>query len=300
MALTSVFYDGVVTESDRAKNLAGAPEYGVYGVSDFAVKAHPSIPYAVLVTKGKAHGHGVTDTAVDDQVVQCASLASGTRWDLIAVRRNWQPLLGGPSELVVIQAGDIAEIPAARKNDPGVEDDQPIALVKWVGGLSAPQQFIDLRLWPSAGGMFAVSDLVRTYLKRIGTRVKIAGTIWSNEIGANDSVAWINEFGSGPWINLEMPGGWVSHGICKARLIHGGAFIQVAVDARYASGSSIAEGWIIANLPAGLRPLEGTFVPGTTNSYNSGTFYIVSAAGISVGPRPIGTIVQLNGIAPMR
>ncbi|GAP53952.1 hypothetical protein AHiyo6_05170 [Arthrobacter sp. Hiyo6] len=147
------------------------------------------------MTAGKAHGHGVTDEAAIDEVVQCDTLASGTRWDLIAVRRNWQPSLGGPSTLVAIQAGTTAEIPAARKVGPGVEDDQPIALVKWVGGLSAPQQIIDLRVWPAAGGMVAADDIARTYLDQIGTRVKIGSNTWSYEILANDIPGWVNEDG---------------------------------------------------------------------------------------------------------
>lgn len=197
MALTSVFYDGVVTETDRAKNLAGTPEYGVYGPDDFKVTAHPSIPYAVLVKAGRAHGHGVTDTAATDQVVQCASLASGVRWDLIVVRRNWQPALGGPSTLAVVQAGTTAQIPPARKVGAGVEDDQPIALVKWQGGTSAPVQFIDLRVWTGNGGLFAKDDLVRTYLGTVGTEVNIAGTVWACQLGANTLPEWVRTSESG-------------------------------------------------------------------------------------------------------
>lgn len=190
MALTSVFYDGPVTETDRAKNRGGVPDYGVYGVGDFEVKAHPSIPYAVLVTAGRAHGFGVTDEAAIDQVVQCDTLASGTRWDLIVVRRNWQPALGGPSTLVAIPAGTTAAIPAARKVGPGVEDDQPIALVKWTGGLSAPAQIIDLRIWASNGALYARDELVLTYLTGIGTEINVNGVLWRSVIGANNIVSW--------------------------------------------------------------------------------------------------------------
>ena len=209
MALTSVFYDGVVTETDRAKNRTGSADYGVYGVGDFEVKAHPSIPYNVLVKAGRAHGHGVTDTAAGDQVVPCNTLASGTRWDLIVVRRNWQPALGGPSTLVAISGGTTAAIPGARKVGPGVEDDQPIALVKWQGGLSAPAQIIDLRVWSSNGGLYAKDDLVRSYLDKVGTEVTIGGASWTYKLGQNDVPGWEKSIpaqvkvsgGSGtPWI----------------------------------------------------------------------------------------------------
>ncbi|MDN4644916.1 hypothetical protein [Arthrobacter sp. PsM3] len=206
MALTSVFYDGVVTETDRAKNRTGAPDYGVYGVGDFEVTAHPSIPYAVLSKAGRAHGHGVTDTAGTDQVVQCGTLASGTRWDLIVVRRNWQNSLGGPSTLVAIPGGTTMEIPAARKIGPGVEDDQPIALVQWQGGLSAPAKIVDLRVWAGNGALFAKDDLVKTYMTKPGTEININGTVWAYQIGASSTLGWsqvsyygaIPLFGAGP------------------------------------------------------------------------------------------------------
>lgn len=191
MALTSVFYDGFVTETDRAKNRGGVPDYGVYGVADFEVAAHPSIPYAVLVKAGRAQGFGVTDTAASDQIIQCDTIAAGVRWDLIVVRRNWQPSLGGPSTLMAIQAGVNPEIPPSRKVGPGVEDDQPLALVKWQGGLSTPAQIIDLRVWAGDGGMFAKSELVRTYLTQIGAEINIGGVLWRLAIGANDTPSWV-------------------------------------------------------------------------------------------------------------
>lgn len=190
MALTSVFYDGIVTETDWAKNRAGVPDYGVYGVDDFRVTAHPSIGYAVLVKAGKAHGFGVTDTAATDQVVQCATISSGTRWDLITVRRNWQPALGGPSTLAAVTGGTKMEIPAGRKVGPGIEDDQPLALVKWKAGQISPDTIIDLRAWTSNGGLYAKDDLVRSYLTGIGTHLNINGVNWVRTLGANDVPEW--------------------------------------------------------------------------------------------------------------
>jgi hypothetical protein len=195
MALTSVFYDGIVTETDRAKNRAGSPSYGVYGPEDFEVTAHPSIPFAVLVKAGRAFGHGVTDIAIEDQVVNCTPLAgpSTLRWDLIVVRRNWQPALGGPSTLESIQVGTFPVVPESpmRKVGPGVEDDQPIALVQWNGGTSAPFQILDLRLWTGdGGGLVAVEDLVRTFVKDVGTRVHINGADWVYRPGDNNVPEW--------------------------------------------------------------------------------------------------------------
>lgn len=246
MALTSVFYDGPVTETDRAKNLAGSPEYGVYGVDDFRVTAHPSIPYAVLVKAGKAHGHGVTDTATVDQVVQCPSLASGTRWDLIVVRRNWQPASGGPSTLAVVDAGSAPQIPPARKVGPGVEDDQPLFLVKWQGGTSAPVQFIDLRVWAGNGSLIAKDDLVRSYLDTVGTEVSINGVVWSYQVGANEIPAWVKvaEVGRVPVFGpgLALAGGaptgthYLIQSGTQAVKPDGAGFAQIALPKAFPNG----------------------------------------------------------------
>lgn len=196
MALTSVFYDGPVTETDRAKNRAGTPDYGVYGVNDFKVTAHPSIPFAVLVKAGRAHGHGVTDLAEIDQVVQCPTLsgAGAVRWDLIAVRRDWQPLLGGPSTLVVISAGASPTIPAARKVGPGVQDDQPLFLVKWQGGTSAPVEFVDLRCWAATGGAVIADYRARGYLGKPGASVLLAGVQWHYAPTGNGVWDWVEGY----------------------------------------------------------------------------------------------------------
>lgn len=302
MPLISTYYDGPVTESDRAKNPAGRAEYGVYGNEDFRVVAHPSIPYAVLVKKGRAHGHGVTDEATVDQVVNCPSLTSGVRWDLIVVRRNWQPELGGPSTLEAIEAGNEARIPAERKVGPGVEDDQPIALVKWQGGVSAPVEFRDLRVWSNNAGMFAVDPLARQYLAKIGTRVKIAGEVWSYERLSATETDWVNEDGSGPWVDLTLEPGWANNGgsRARARTMGRGSFIQVQADVRYTNGPAIYEGWTIAKFPGGMIPKEHTFVPGTTNGYRSGAVYSVYAGGIAVGPFPAGVTCQLGGVGVLK
>lgn len=207
MALTSVFYDGPSTDTDRAKNRAGEPDYGVYGADDFQVIPNGSVPFSVKVRAGRAHGWGVTDTAATDQTIMCDAPANGvTRWDLIAVRRNWQPLLGGPSTLVAIKGGAFTDIPADRKVGPGIEDDQPIALVGWKGGQSAPFQIIDLRCWAHNGGMEVVSEIAFEYLGAPGACVKFGQDTYRFTHEGNGVWGW------NPDIALQMdqvPPGYV-------------------------------------------------------------------------------------------
>lgn len=169
MAQESKYFRGVVTDADRAQNRAGAPDYGVQGESDFKVSTQPAIPYIVVVAKGKAHVHGVTDTAVDNENVQCGTLASGIRRDLIVVRRNWGPVGGGKSTLVAIPGAAFTDIPAGRKKTPGVEDDQPIVFVCWKGGQNAPFQITDLRTFAANGGIQILSEISFEHLAKPGT-----------------------------------------------------------------------------------------------------------------------------------
>ena len=300
MALTSVFYDGPVTESDQARNLAGVPEYGVYGPDDFKVTAHPSIPFAVLVKAGRAHGCKVTDTAAEDQVVQCETLPSngGVRWDLIAVHRDWQPLNGGPSELIALQAGSSPAIPPTRQNIPGDKDDQPLFLVKWQGGVSAPVDFIDLRCWAGNGSVIAKDDLALGYLARLGTRVKIGAKMWSRELDANGSEMWVNEDGEGPWMDLTAANGWAFvPGTGKCRRVARGALLQINMEATYrgTAGTPQPE-WGVATLPAGTAPSITQLITGyTDNNRRPGNYWVTSAGTIKYSDGNTGNVVKLSG-----
>jgi hypothetical protein len=214
MAINSVFYDGVVTEVGWAKAHPhiGSSEYGVHGPGDFKVTAHPSTPFAVNVAPGNAWGYGVYDESGSIATVTCDAPAAGTtRWDLIAIRRNWQPAAGGPSAIIKVNGATTKAIPAGRENNPGVLDDQPLYLVQWTAGQTQPTALVDLRCWASNGGVFAKDDLVRTYLSAVGTRVKIGSTTWSMALGVNDIMGWVKE--TVPGAKVYTASGWVNGAI---------------------------------------------------------------------------------------
>jgi hypothetical protein len=309
VTITSTFYDtsagvpaSLVTEIKWAKAHPhiGAAHYGVDGPTDFAVSAHPSTPYAVNVEAGKAWGRGVFDESTAVETVTCDAPTSGTRWDLICLRRNWAPSAGGPTSVTSVAGGTLKAIPGDRQNTPGSLDDQPLALVQWTYGQTQPTSIVDLRCWAGNGGVLAKDQLALSYLGQIGAAVKIGADHWSYELGANDIPGWVNEDGSGPWTALTLASHWVSNGIASARTVGRGAFLHVAIDARYTLGSAISEGMIITSLPVGMRPVDRVFVPGTTNTYHNGTVYSVHAGGVAVGPFPVGVVCQLNGIAPLK
>lgn len=207
MAIVSTFYDtsagvpaSLVTETDWAlAHPQIGSTYGVDGVGDFKVTAHPSTPLAVNIAAGTAWGHGVLDISSATETVVCSAPAAGTsRYDLICLRRDWTPSVGGPTTVTKVEGGSTKAIPAGRENEPGTLDDQPLALVLWTAGQTQPTQIIDLRCWPGDGGVLAVDALARDYLTRIGTKVNIGGVIWQYTIGSGDVLSWtrVSEVGA--------------------------------------------------------------------------------------------------------
>ncbi|MDR6794363.1 hypothetical protein J2X12_002900 [Pseudarthrobacter oxydans] len=192
MAFTSIGYDGSVNERQWAELVpsVGSSTYGVKGAGDLKVTAVPGQPLTVAIAAGSGWGHGVLDTETANTTVACEAITSGVRWDLIALRRDWQPLAGGPTSIVAITGTTEKALPS-RNMEPGVIDDQPLALVQWTAGQTQPTTIIDLRCWAGNGGLVAMDQLALTYLDKIGSSVTIAGVEWNLVIGANDTPAWV-------------------------------------------------------------------------------------------------------------
>ena len=211
MAITSVGYDGQVTEVQWAKMIdsVGSSKYGVGGVNDWKVAAHPTIDKGVNVPPGVGWGRGVYDVTDSTYAVACPGLASGTRWDLIVAKRNWNGT-GGATTFDVIAGTSVKQIPAYT-NDPGNVDYQPLALVQWTGGQTKPTAIVDLRAWVGPGGLVAKDEMVLQYLNTLGTTITIGDTVWQSTLGLNDTVGWTRAqvFGRVPvfGVGKELVGG---------------------------------------------------------------------------------------------
>lgn len=149
MAITSVGYDGTISEAQWANlsTVLGA-DYGVIGHTSFRTTAVVGQDRTVAISTGTGFGWGVRDTSDAQVTLQLGTISTGTRWDLIALRRNWQPT-GGTSSFVVVPGTTAAAIPAARLLNPGVQADQPIALVQVTAGQTTPTGIMDLRCFAS-------------------------------------------------------------------------------------------------------------------------------------------------------
>lgn len=196
MAITSVGYDGVVNETQWASMIkkVGAAEYGVVGQDDWKVTAVAGADRTIQIAPGKGWGHGVYDESTAVTAIQLDPLASGVRYDLIVMRRDWTGT-GGLSTFAKVTGTSAVQIPTARVTGPGVIDEQPIALVQVVGGQSVPGVIRDLRCWAGNGGMTIWHDLCLSYLTTVGTTVTDMGNgkKYQRKIGLDGTLYWANE-----------------------------------------------------------------------------------------------------------
>lgn len=189
MAITSVGYERAITYSELGElgRHAGV-SYSVVGMDAFAVSAG-SGDRVLNVQPGVASGQFIVDSS--DAVVNLtgAPVATGDRWDLVVLRRNWT---AKTSTIVLIQGSATQALPT-RSTNPGVQDDHPIALVRFSAGQTAVQQVIDLRVWAGDGGCFAKHRMVRDFLTRIGTRVYIVDRTYVLTISSAGALAWVTD-----------------------------------------------------------------------------------------------------------
>jgi len=249
MTITSIGYAGTVDYDDWSILVARAgSEYGILGAQSFEATAG-SGDRAVAISAGEAIGHGIRDLSDDTVTVTGTPVSSGSRWDLIALRRDWE---AGESTIVIIPGSASRAIPGApgRKTDPAVtQDDQPLWLVRFAAGQTAVQEFVDLRLWVGAGGLVARHVMVRDYLNRVGTMVMIQGAAWVLDFNSSGLPAWnassIAPSGSlVPFAGTAAPPGWL---LCEGQAVSRTTYASLfaVLGTRYGAG----DGSTTFNLP---------------------------------------------------
>lgn len=193
MAITSVGYDGTVSEVQWAKMIpsVGSSTYGVVGVTDWKVSVHPTLDKGINIAAGTGYGHGVYDVSDSISTVTGASLASGTRYDLVVARRDWTGA-GGVTTFRIV-TGTASRTMPTRANTPGSIDEQPIALVRFDAGQTKAAEIIDLRCWSGPGGASALDEMALGYLAEPGARVVINGDDWFCGTTANGT-AWVKNY----------------------------------------------------------------------------------------------------------
>lgn len=192
----SLGYDGTVSETQIARMAHNfGADYAVEGAADWKVTAVAGQDRTVAIAPGTGYGHFVRDTTDSIATIQLATITSGTRWDLIVCRRDWQPP-GGVSTFEKVQGTSSKVIPSGRLVGPGVKDDQPLALVQVTAGQTLPTAIVDLRTWPSK--VITASDLLALPNAALGTEAVVSGTRYRRELDNTNNLAWVIA-GVGQW-----------------------------------------------------------------------------------------------------
>lgn len=187
---TSVGYEGTVDEPDFSElmSAAGGRQYGVTNESSWKATAGPG-DREVKLLAGAGFGYGVRDRTTAPVSLFLDAAASGSRWDLVVVRRDWQ---ANESTFDVVE-GSSAKMLPTRETDHSVQkDDQPVALVRVQAGRSDVAEIIDLRVWGGDGGSTAQDDLVLQFLNRLGTQVRIGVRQWARVLNSVGNPTWID------------------------------------------------------------------------------------------------------------
>jgi len=200
VAITTAGYDGTINEVQLADMLH---RYSVEGPEDFKATTQAG-DRIVAIGNGTALGPGTVDVATNLPTIQF-NAATGTRWDLVVLRRDWQPP-GGVSEIKIIEGGSSQAYPTVGtaatqwNRRPGIVDDQPLYLQQVNGTLLGTR--IDLRCWNSHSGLVAVHEMAKTYLEKTGSvdqvatpgaEVLIGRTKHYYTIGANNVPEWFTQ-----------------------------------------------------------------------------------------------------------
>ena len=142
----SVGYDEIIYEQEWSR-LTGylGQLYACGGPNHFKVTASDAA-HSVRVGAGEKYGRGVLDTNGTTITLTLDPTTSGQRWDTIYVRRNWQTAANGGESSVRVSKGGSSQAPVAGlRHEPGVVDDDILALVQTTAGIVAPTAVVDMR-----------------------------------------------------------------------------------------------------------------------------------------------------------
>ena len=242
--------------------------FSVSGIDDWKVSPLGSLDRGIRVEVGTGHGDGVTVQTHEYETMSLPLPDVASGWFMIARRRNWSG--NGTATLVALPVGATPELPTVgnaatqMSNTPGVESDQPIALVPVTRkDRTVGQGIIDLRVWAGPGGIEAAHELALTYLGEPGASVKIGGTEHRYELQANNVWDWrgyplgVDDTGD---VNIGAGGtafgnGWEAFsggGYSRLAYRKVGKQVQIFGSARVRVGVGAAS--VVAVMPAGLRP----------------------------------------------
>lgn len=159
--------------------------YSVAGDPDLKVTVTPGVDRTVTIDAGTGWGRGVQDVLSPAVTVQLPVVASGTRWDTVVLRRTWGTSL---TTFVGLTGTATQAVAASRLTNPGVQDDQLLALVQITAGQQLPTAVIDLRTWSSK--VYRAKSLLAFPNAPLGREVYVDGVRYRRELDATQTLVW--------------------------------------------------------------------------------------------------------------
>jgi hypothetical protein len=284
MAIISVGYDGAVTESQWSEMIKkiGSAEYGVVGLNDWKVTTVTSADRTVSIATGNGWGHGVYDQNTAAVQIQLDTVSSGSRWDLIVMKRDWTGV-GGVSAFAKVNGTSTKEIPSGRTKGPGIIDEQPLALVQVTAGQTTPTAIVDLRCWAGNGGLVINDELALSYLDSLASSVLIngSGKTFNRIIGPDGNPLWTSSAAAG-YIPMFGIGHSLSGGIPPL----GASFlVQAGTQVNIFDNSGYARITFPRPFPNGLLYISGT----NADDQAVGQSMTIASAGNTWGTEGYGT-----------
>lgn len=300
MTVTSVGYAGTVGDEQWAEMIprVGSTFYSVDNYSSFRVTIAGGTR-TVSVAAGGASAVGIYDVSNAPITKALDSVPSGTRWDLVVLRRTWATKV---TSVEVVQGGSSKVIPT-RNVDTGTTHDQPLALVRVQAGSTSIQEIVDLRCASGDGGLIAFDDLARSYLDRVGTSVRINDIAWSRVVDALGSPTWVSsDMTDTGWVSAPRGAGWaaVAGYPTVVRRIGKVVYLRGAVAVGAGGTGSVTS---LCTAPAEFRPTEAAFLGALRSGLGSyvgelqvaPTGVVAVPVNYSVGGIDGSTVIPLHG-----
>jgi len=256
-------YDGTLDEIGLAEwHAAAATRPGIR--EGFGVSIVGNVDRTIRVSPGKAYGWGVLDELTGTVDLQAEAVTSGDRWDTLVLRRDWRPLAGGPSALMILKGTATKARSALRLSGPGVVDDQVLAIFRLRAGLSTIQELMDLREWQSSLSFRYEASIPTASTYDYGDKIiQSAGDNRGLDVavrrGGDGSESW-DWVLSRPWNDMTLASGYkVNDQVPQWRVV--GDMLQLRGRVTRTSGASFSNVYTtVASVPASVAPSQWNYV----------------------------------------
>lgn len=275
MSITSVGYDGTVNELKWAGLAKLVGDLGnVDGFGDLAVSIAGTGTLPVTVAAGTLFGRGVLDVNSAPVLLNAGALGSGTRYDTVVMARDWS----SNTSVLALRAGGATPVATLTNTNPGVLDDQPLALIKIVAGQAAVQQVIPLV--GTSGKITSFASIVTAAQMPSSTQYafdRSTGHLWAWKLPqVGGAAAWMDLMAP-EWRAIGLPSSVVPAGstvpaFCRINGITylRGVWAKTDGSTFVGGGGTGGLGYSLGTLPPGYRPGSAINLP-MTPGYTTGT-----------------------------